>query len=215
MKKLFLLICLFGATVCVAEQQPDEADEIATPANILFDYPAVAEAGLVNLLVEIPAGTQQKWEAMKSGDGLKWDRKDGQLRVINYLPYPGNYGMVPRTLLPREAGGDGDPLDVIMLGNSVPRATVIAVKPIAVLRLLDDGEQDDKILAVPLEGPMSDVNSLAELNQRYSGVTQIIELWFTRYKGPGRMESQGYADSDAAWEMINIASSAFEAKHSN
>ena len=75
--------------------------------------------------------------------------------------------------------------------------------------------QDDKILAVPLEGSMSDVSSLAELNQRYSGVTQIIELWFTGYKGPGRMESQGYADSDAAWEMINIASRAFEAKHSN
>ncbi len=215
MKKLLLLMCLFIATACVADQQTDTADEIATPANILFDYPAVAEAGLVNLLVEIPAGTQQKWEAMKSGDGLKWDRKDGQLRVINYLPYPGNYGMIPRTLLPRDAGGDGDPLDVIMLGSSVPRATVIAVKPIAVLRLLDDGEQDDKILAVPLEGSMSDVNSLAELNQRYSGVTQIIELWFTRYKGPGRMESQGYADNDAAWEMINIASRAFEAKHSN
>ena len=208
-------MCLLNATACVADLQPNTADQIATPANILFDYPAIAEAGLVNLLVEIPAGTQQKWEAMKSGDGLKWDRKDGQLRVIKYLPYPGNYGMIPRTLLPREAGGDGDPLDVIMLGSSVPRATVIAVKPIAVLRLLDDGEQDDKILAVPLEGPMSDVNSLAELNQRYSGVTQIIELWFTRYKGPGRMESQGYANSDAAWEMINISSSAFEAKHSN
>jgi inorganic pyrophosphatase len=215
MKKLLLLMCLFSATACVADQQTDAADEIATPANILFDYPTVAESGLVNLLVEIPAGTQQKWEAMKSGDGLKWDRKDGQLRVINYLPYPGNYGMIPRTLLPREAGGDGDPLDVIMLGSSVPHATVIAVKPIAVLRLLDDGEQDDKILAVPLEGSMSDVSSLAELNQRYSGVTQIIELWFTRYKGPGRMESRGYADSDAAWEMINIASRAFEAKHSN
>lgn len=208
-------MCLFSATACVADQQTDAADKIATPANILFDYPAVAESGLVNLLVEIPAGTQQKWEGMKSGDGLKWDRKDGQLRVINYLPYPGNYGMIPRTLLPREAGGDGDPLDVIMLGSSLPRATVIAVKPIAVLRLLDDGEQDDKILAVPLEGSMSDVSSLAELNQRYSGVTQIIELWFTRYKGPGRMESQGYADNDAAWEMINIASRAFEAKHSN
>ncbi|MDG2156019.1 MAG: inorganic diphosphatase [Gammaproteobacteria bacterium] len=215
MKKLLFLMCLLNATACVADKQSNAADEIATPANILFDYPTVVQPGLVNLLVEIPAGTQQKWEAMKSGDGLKWDRKNGQLRVINYLPYPGNYGMIPRTLLPREAGGDGDPLDVIMLGSSVPRATVIAVKPIAVLRLLDNGEQDDKILAVPLEGAMSDLSSLAELNQRYAGVTQIIELWFTHYKGSGRMESQGYADKDAAWEMINIASRAFDAKHSD
>ena len=160
----------------------------------------------INVVIEIPANHDPiKYEVDKDSDAIFVDRF-----VATPMFYPANYGYVPQTL-----SEDGDPLDVIMLGSSVPRATVIAVKPIAVLRLLDDGEQDDKILAVPLEGPMSDVNSLAELNQRYSGVTQIIELWFTRYKGPGRMESQGYANSDAAWEMINISSSAFEAKHSN
>jgi len=54
---------------------------------------------------------------VKKPDGImKWAFEDGKPRVIKYLAYPGNYGMIPRTLLPKELGGDGDPLDIIMLG---------------------------------------------------------------------------------------------------
>ena len=44
-------------------------------------------------------------------------------REVKYLGYPGNYGMIPRTLLPKELGGDGDPLDVIVLGPAVERGS--------------------------------------------------------------------------------------------
>ena len=72
--------------------------------------------------------------------------------------------MVPRTLLPESDGGDGDPLDVIILGPAVPRGSVVEVRPVAVLDLLDQGERDDKILAVPVSGPLSDVIDLKSLN---------------------------------------------------
>lgn len=216
MKRLLICLCFIAVAAC-AENHENNAPitEIPSARNVLFGYPALTEAGRLNLLVEIPAGTQQKWEAMKSGDGLKWDRKNGELRVIKYLPYPGNYGMVPRTLLPSSAGGDGDPLDVLLLGASAKRGSIITVKPIGVLQLLDDGEQDDKILAVPFTGSLSEIDSLAELDEKYPGITTIIETWFTNYKGPGRMQSKGYAETEAARQMIDIASNAFEAAHPN
>jgi inorganic pyrophosphatase len=216
MKAFILGLFLASIYSCTGVQGiHSPATEIITKENILFGSPALTKDGLLNLLIEIPAGTQQKWEAMKSGKGLKWDRKDGELRIINYLPYPGNYGMVPRTLLPYSDGGDGDPLDVLLLGRGVQRASIVAVKPIGVLRLLDDNQQDDKIIAVPLTGPLSNIDSLVELNERYPGAATIIETWFLNYKGPGRMKSKGYDDVKTARKMIDIASKAFETAYPN
>ncbi len=214
MRILALTFCLAALSACADNIPTDNVDEIVTDSNLLFDYPAVPDPDRINVVIEIPAGTQQKWEAKKSGKGLKWDRKNGKLRVIQYLPYPGNYGMVPRTLLPKSAGGDGDPLDVIVLGSASPRASVVSAIPVGILKLTDGGEQDDKIIAVPETGPLSDVRNLQELDARYPGVTEIIEIWFTSYKGAGKMASSGFADQDAAWQIVRTASSAFEQTHS-
>jgi inorganic pyrophosphatase len=156
-------------------------------------------------VVEIPAGTNDKWEVDKTTGRLHWELKNGVPRVVQYLAYPGNYGMVPRTALPRELGGDGDPLDVLVLGPAIERGAVITARPIGVLKLVDDGERDDKILAVPTEGPLSDVTDLETLDARYAGVRQIVEIWFTHYKGPGRLESKGFGDADEALEVVEEA----------
>lgn len=117
--------------------------------------------------------------------------------------------MVPRTLLPESDGGDGDPLDVIILGPAVPRGSVVEVRPVAVLDLLDQGERDDKILAVPVSGPLSDVIDLKSLNRMYPGATEAVQIWFANYKG-GRTKSRGYKGSSAAWKLIDAAARAFE-----
>jgi len=56
--------------------------------------------------------------------------------------------MIPQTLLSKENGGDGDPLDVIILGPSISRGSVVKAHLIGVLKLLDGGEQDDKLIAI-------------------------------------------------------------------
>ena len=61
--------------------------------------------------------------------------------------------MIPGTLLPKDRGGVGNPLDVIVLGPAISRGTIVAVKPIGILKLLDDGEQDDKIIATTMDSP--------------------------------------------------------------
>jgi inorganic pyrophosphatase len=168
------------------------------------------ESPLVHVVVEIPAGTNEKWQVEKSTGALAWEREDGAPRVVQYLGYPGNYGIVPRTLLPRELGGDGDPLDVLLLGPAQPRGSVVPARAIAMLRLVDRGERDDKIVAVPISGPLGDARDLSLLEARYPGVRQIVETWFTNYKGPGVAVSNGWVDADSALLVVREASRYYE-----
>lgn len=169
------------------------------------DHPTFGETGLVHVVVEIPTGTNDKWEVDGKTGELHWEVKDGKPRVIQYLAYPGNYGMIPGTALPTWIGGDGDPLDVLVLSSRVERGSVVEARPIGVLRLLDDGERDDKILAVGTSGPLSDVTDLETLDFLYPGVRDIVEIWFTHYKGPGRIRSTGFAGADSAMAVVREA----------
>ena len=136
--------------------------------------------------------------------------RDGRPRVVQYLAYPANYGMVPRTLLPKEMGGDGDPIDIVLLGAAVPRGSVVKARLIGVLRLVDRGEMDDKLLAVAQDSPLGSARDLDDLNASFPGVTTIIETWFTSYKGPGEMESGGFGGVDEARSVLDAAAAAFE-----
>jgi len=159
----------------------------------------------VRMVVEIPTGTIAKWEVNKTTGDLEWEIRNGALREVNYLGYPGNYGMIPRTLLDKSEGGDGDPLDVICLGKPVERGSVNSVKLIGVLKLLDRGEQDDKLIAVPESSHFEDIDSLEELEQHFTGTLSILETWFTNYKGPGKMEFLGFGERAEARRILEIA----------
>ena len=117
--------------------------------------------------------------------------------------------MVPRTLLPKELGGDGDPLDVIVLGDPVARGSVIPVRIIGSLKLLDDGEQDDKLVAVREGTALGHLEDLEQLDADFAGISTIVETWFANYKGPGRMQSQGFGDRSAAIEILDAALTAY------
>ena len=186
---------------------------IKGPKSFLDGYPPFAGKDAVNVIVEIPTGTNAKWEVTKPEGLLHWKEKKGRPRMVEYLSYPGNYGMVPRTLLPKEEGGDGDPLDVLVLGPALARGTVVPVRVIGVLYLLDRGEQDDKLIALPQSDPVMQAESLKQLDEQYPGVLSIIETWFIRYKGPGKMKSGGYGNIKAAMEILHKAIRDFEREH--
>ena len=156
-----LLPLVLAISACASPRERDP--------SYLDGYAAFADHGLVHVVVEIPAGTNDKWEVEQSSGALRWEHENGRPRVVQYLAYPVNYGMIPRTSLPREIGGDGDPLDVLLLGPRMDRGAVVRARPIGVLRLLDDGERDDKILTVPIAGPLSDALDLETLDARYPG----------------------------------------------
>ena len=183
---------------------------IAGDKSFLTGYAAQNADGTINVVVEIPAGTTAKWEATKPDGRLEWEFKNGKPRVVKYLGYPGNYGMVPQTLLPEELGGDGDPLDVIVLGPTISRGAVVKAKAVGVLKMLDGGEQDHKILVVTKNSPFYAANNLKELREKHQGVIEITEIWFVNYKGPGKIKSLGYGDVDEAGRIIKAAIDAFK-----
>jgi inorganic pyrophosphatase len=123
--------------------------------------------------------------------------------------------MVPGTLQSAKDGGDGDPLDVIVLGPAHERGALVPVRLIGVLRLRDDGERDDKLIAVRPGNPLGEIANLVELDDRHPGASQILEISFENYKGPGRIESGGFADSAEALRILDRGAASFRQEHAH
>lgn len=192
------------------QAQPTVADTLDTSKDFLRGPTALGTGGLANVVVEIPAGSNAKWEVEKDTGHLAWERAGDSFRVVRYLPYPANYGMVPRTWLPADAGGDDDPLDVILLGPRVDRGSIVEGRVVGVIRMIDGGEQDDKLIAVDPRHWFGGVHTLAQLQAQHPGVVPILTTWFSSYKGPGEAIIQGVDDERAAQEILERAIEAYE-----
>lgn len=172
-------------------------------AQSTINYGSLAtfsENGNLQIVVEIPAGTNKKLEYNYVTNTFPVDIKDGTERIINFLPYPGNYGFIPSTMMDRVRGGDGDALDVLVLSQHSATQTILEVIPIALLNLIDNGEIDSKIIAVPIN-PNHRVISAAtysQLQSEHPNVQRLIELWFTSYKGSGIVEFNGWGNELSA-----------------
>ena len=167
------------------------------------NYDSFNGDGSVNALIEIPAGTLEKWEYNKSTRKIELELINNKPRTINYLGYPANYGMIPKTLLPKNNGGDGDPLDVIVIGPSETKGNIVKCKIIGVLKLIDNSEQDDKLIAISYKSNLDNVNDISELNASYNGILEILEIWFTNYKEGGQIKSEGYGNRFSALKILN------------
>ena len=91
--------------------------------------------------------------------------------------------MIPRTVLPARVGGDGDPLDVLVLGKPLTQGDVVQAQIIGMLKMTDFGEQDDKIIAVPLNGDLSNFENINELKNSKPEILENIINWLENYKG--------------------------------
>jgi len=176
--------------------------------NLYHEVPHRASDSMINVLIEIPAGSFYKYEYDKENARMDIELINGTERQIDYLPYPAHYGMIPRTLSPKELGGDGDPLDVILIGPPIERGEIMPARLVGVLRLLDTGEEDDKLIAISPEWA-DGVRSLAALQTDYPRLTEILTLWWTNYKGDGVMEYIGLEDEHAAAGILLSAHKAY------
>lgn len=99
---------------------------------------------LVPVVIEVPKGSKNKYELDKKSGLLKVDRV-----LFSSVHYPANYGFIPQTYCE-----DNDPLDVLVLGqDSVVPLTIMIARPIGVMKMRDQGEADDKIIAVHVNDP--------------------------------------------------------------
>jgi inorganic pyrophosphatase len=148
----------------------------------------------VTAVIEIPFGTRNKYELDKETGLMKLDRV-----LYSSMHYPGDYGFIPRTL-----AEDGDPCDIVVLVNEQTfPGCLIDTRPLGVLRMLDRGEPDDKILSVPMHDPYhQEFFDIADIPQH---MLKEVEHFFHTYKDleGKRVEIKGWGKSDEAMRIIS------------
>ena len=204
-KSYLYLLALALAFVSCGQEQTVQGNKNETTIDYMNDIEVIQDDSTFNVVIEIPLGTRAKYEYDKTLHQFVQDSIDGKPRHIDYLPYPFNYGFVPATLLPKETGGDGDPLDVIVLGDRYERSAIVNVRMLGVMRLMDTGQQDDKLLAVDTKGYLSHVQSLGDLEASYEGLLDLIKVWFENYKGQERVRFISFEDEQKAYESVERA----------
>lgn len=124
-----------------------------------------------NTIIEIPKGSNNKYEIDKETGMIALDRAN-----YSSAPYPCDYGFAPQTLW-----DDGDALDVIVLSTfPIAMGVLVAVRPVAVMEMIDSGESDYKIIAVPVKDKRwEDVKDLADINKH---TIKEIQHFFETYK---------------------------------
>lgn len=154
----------------------------------------------VNVIIEVPVG----------GEPIKYemDKDSGALFVDRFLHtpmrYPGNYGFVPHTL-----SDDGDPIDVLIASTRpIMPGAVINCRPIGVLKMSDEGGEDEKIIAVPSPKLTKHYLNVTELSHLPDILLEQIKHFFEHYKDlePGKwVKVTGFGDAAEARKMITEA----------
>ncbi len=144
-------------------------------------------------VVEIPAGSKKKYELDKKTGLLKLDRV-----LHTSTHYPWNYGFIPRTY-----ADDSDPLDVLVLSSeSIDPMVMVKCYPIGVLRMVDEDEYDDKIIAIPLYDPTW--NFYQNIDQLPPHILDEITHFFEVYKSLEHKETttSDILNREAAMKVI-------------
>jgi len=189
------IVCLL-ALLCIQCQPTEKAN--------VYELSAYSANKHIQAVIEIPAGTNRKIEFNTTSKRFEVDQRDGKDRVIQYLPYPANYGFIPGTFSDPTKGGDGDALDILILCKSLPTGTVMEVLPIGMLKLIDDGELDYKIIAIPMDLSLRtvDATSLKVLQDTYPYIQEIVAQWFLHYDSGNSQEIQGVGNEIEALNEI-------------
>lgn len=166
--------------------------------------PSFSPNGHLHGVIEIPAGTNTKYEYNKELLQFQPDLREGHPRRVDFLSYPLNYGFVPSTRMDKARGGDGDPLDVLVLAEHIPTGTVVELQPIGLLLLKDLGELDHKVLAIPADPSKRIIRAAnwTDFQRDYSAIRHILEQFFLYYDGLGTMTLLGWSDEQAAIEEV-------------
>jgi inorganic pyrophosphatase len=147
----------------------------------------------ITAIIEIPRGSRNKYELDKVTGAFRLDRV-----LYSAVHYPGDYGFIPRTL-----HEDGDPLDVLIpLNEPTFPGCQITARPIGVLRMLDRGEPDDKVLAVPTGDPFHEEwYDIADIPQHYLAEVQHFFQIYKDLEGR-RVQMLGWEKSEVAMRVI-------------
>jgi inorganic pyrophosphatase len=158
--------------------------------------PGEVDNGIINVVIEIPAGSSHKIEWNREKAIMQLDRVDPKI-----FAKPTNYGFIPQTL-----DEDGDELDVLLITDEpLPTGVYLEARIIGVMKFVDDGEVDDKIVAVPADDRNTGnvINSLSDLpKQKIDQITHHFNH-YKDLKKPGSTSVKEWGDVDEAKFIIH------------
>lgn len=150
----------------------------------------------VNAIIEISKGSRCKYEIDKPTGLLKLDRI-----IYSSFHYPINYGFIPQTL-----GEDGDPLDILVLcSESIQPLCIVKATVIGNMQMIDNGEYDDKIIAVATNDP--EVNHIHEVESLPAHFLSVLRNYFEQYKvlENKKVEIDRFQNKEAAFKVIEAS----------
>lgn len=152
---------------------------------------------IINVVIEIRKGERNKYEMDKDTGYITLDRVTPLA-----MGYPIDYGYVPETLC-----DDGDPLDALLIiDESVPHGVVVPSRPIGVLRMVDGGEGDEKLICVPADDITKE--HITEVDQLGGNFKKMIEHFYSHYKDwkkdwkGAEVSFNGWGDAAAAKQVV-------------
>ncbi len=162
--------------------------------------PGPSVPDIINVFIEIPKGSQNKYEFDKELNVLRLDRV-----LFSSTVYPGDYGFIPQTL-----GLDGDPLDaLVFVTNPTYPTTLIEARPIGVMEMVDDGEVDDKILCVPVNDVrFKGMQDIGDVDQPFLDEIAHFFAVYKQLEGK-QVEVRGWKDAAAAKVIISRSIEAY------
>ncbi|MCY0850398.1 inorganic diphosphatase [Sulfuracidifex metallicus] len=154
---------------------------------------------LVNVLIEIPMGSNVKYEYDEEEEVVKVDRV-----LYTSMVYPFNYGFVPGT-----KADDGDPIDVLVISNQpFYPGTVIEARPVGMIRMTDEEGVDTKIIAVPKDKIDPTFSNIREITDIPDALKNKMVHFFEHYKElePGKwVKISGWGTASEAIDNIKKA----------
>lgn len=174
--------------------------------NLWHDIPLGERAPKeINVIVEIPKNSNNKYEIDKTTGLIKLDRAN-----YSAAAYPFDYGFSPQTLWE-----DGDPLDVIVLTTyPLQSGILVSVRPVAVMEMIDNGESDYKIIAVPVDDRhWDDVKDLKDINKHSLREFQHFFETYKALKGkPAPVSVGGVKGRTEALEAVKKSIALYQKK---
>lgn len=154
-------------------------------------------------LVEVPKGSSNKYEYHSDWGTFYLDRV-----LYGAIYFPCEYGVIPQTWCQE----DNDPLDIMVLSSfSTFSGCVIPCRPIGLLQMIDSGEQDDKVIAVPTQDlRFNKIKALEDIRAHLR--RKITDFWenYSKLQPEKKIKIQGWRDKETAWDKIRAAQKCYQ-----
>ncbi|GGK59527.1 hypothetical protein GCM10011405_04590 [Rufibacter glacialis] len=168
------------------------------------NLPAISETKHWQAVVETSSGSTlpQVYDAKEKKFVPQLEA--GQPRKLEFLPYPGNEGFIPSTLVDSVEGRSAAPLPVLVLGNQKEPGTVLEIVPVGVMILESDGELRHLVVSVPAKPNEQTItpNSYSDFSARYPAVKKILEQWYLNVNPRQPTRLMGWRNEAFADQLI-------------